>query len=421
MRILLLSWEYPPRIHGGLGRHVHALSLALARAGHEVHVVTRPHADAPLEEEREGVHVVRAPEPPPVLPAADWVANALAVNTGLQTTATRLLNELDIDVVHAHDWLVAYAAGGVRITTGLPLVATIHATEYGRHQGYLPGPMNKFIHQAEWWLTYEARRVVTCSDYMRDQAERIFELPRGKVDTIPNGVATEEFALLDGEELATLRDRLTPDGEHLLVYAGRLEYEKGVQHLLHAVRDLRRAGTPVRLTVCGEGTYGDELRALVRKLRITRAVEFTGFLGRDELSRRYRVADVAVAPSIYEPFGIVALEAMAAGTPLVVSDTGGLGELVEHEVTGLKVPPKDTRALTAAISRVLADRDAARRMAVAAHDQLERRFSWDAIAARTVETYERAIREERELAHAHRPPLRLIFDRSPLLRGSAEA
>ena len=421
MRILLLSWEYPPRIHGGLGRHVHALSLGLARAGHEVHVVTRPHADAPLEEERDGVHVLRAPEPPPMLPPGDWVANALAVNTGLQTTATRLLNDTGVDVIHAHDWLVAYAAGGVRIATGLPMVATIHATEYGRHQGYLPGPMNKFIHQAEWWLTYEARRVITCSAYMRDQAERIFELPRGKVDTVPNGVATEEFALLNGDELSALRSSVTPEGEPLVVYAGRLEYEKGVQTLLHAVRDLRRAGAPVRLMVCGEGTYGDELRALARRLRIARAVTFTGFLGRDELSRRYRIADAAVVPSIYEPFGIVALEAMAAGTPLIVSDTGGLGELVEHETTGLKVPPKDPDALREAITRVLAEPKRARKMAVAAHDQLERRFSWESIAAQTVQTYERAIREERELAHAHRPNLRLIFDRSPLLRGSAEA
>ena len=421
MRILLLSWEYPPRIHGGLGRHVHALSLALARAGHEVHVVTRPHADVPLEEERDGVHVLRAHEPPPILPAGDWVANALAVNTGLQTTASRLLNDTDVDVIHAHDWLVAYAAGGIRIATGLPMVATVHATEYGRHQGYLPGPMNKFIHQAEWWLTYEARRVITCSGYMRDQAERIFELPPGKVDTIPNGVATEDFALLDSEELAALRDSLTPDGEHLLIYAGRLEYEKGIQTLLHTVRDLRRSGQAVRLVVCGEGTYDEELRALVRKLRIARAVTFTGFLSREDMSRHYRAADVAVVPSIYEPFGIVALEAMASGTPLIVSDTGGLGELVEHGVTGLKVTPKDPAALGAAITRVLADRDWARGMAQSAHDQLEHRFSWDSIAERTVETYERAVREERELAHAHRPNLRLIFDRSPLLRGSAEA
>jgi glycogen(starch) synthase len=421
MRILLLSWEYPPRIHGGLGRHVHALSLALARAGHEVHVVTRPHADAPLEEERDGVHVVRAPEPPPMLPAQDWVANALAVNTGLQTTATRLLNDVDVDVIHAHDWLVAYAAGGVRITTGLPLVATIHATEYGRHQGHLPGPMNKFIHQAEWWLTYEARRVITCSRYMRDQAQRIFELPPGKIDTIPNGVAPEEFTLVPGNEVSALRERITPDGEHLVLYAGRLEYEKGVQTLLRAVRKLRDRGLPVRLLIAGEGTYAGSLRELARSLRIARAVDFTGFLDRADLVRHYRVADVAVTPSIYEPFGIVALEAMAAGTPLVVSDTGGLGELVEHERSGLKVAPQDVGALTDALTRVLGDRDWARGMAVVGHNQLERRFSWDAITSRTVETYERAVREERELAHAQRPPLRLIFSRSPLLGGSAEA
>jgi len=415
MRILLLSWEYPPRIHGGLGRHVHALSLALAKLGHQVHVVTRPHADAPLEEERDGVHVVRAPAPPPMLPAGDWVANALAVNTSLQTTAQKLLNDTDIDVIHAHDWLVAYAAGGVRITTGLPLVATIHATEYGRHQGYLPGPMNKFIHQAEWWLTYEARRVITCSDYMREQAEHIFELPPSKIDTIPNGVSTADFTLVDGDEVRALRDTVTPDGEHLVLYAGRLEYEKGVQTLLRAIRRLRDQGTPVKLIVAGEGTYGEALRDLARKLRIARAVTFTGFLDRADLIRQYRIADAAVVPSIYEPFGIAALEAMAAGTPLIVSDTGGLGELVTDGVSGGKVAPNDVGALTDALRTVLEDPESAGGLAFTAHARLAQHYSWDSIAARTVQTYRQAIAEEQDLAHAQRPPLRLIFDRSPLL------
>src|SRR5687768_12152730 len=115
MRILLLSWEYPPRIVGGLGRHVHRLSTALADEGHEVHVVTREHPDAPPEEIFEGVHVVRASEFPPQIDLNEhlvpWV---LQFNLSVQAAATATLHRFDVDVVHAHDWLVSYAAAGVK-------------------------------------------------------------------------------------------------------------------------------------------------------------------------------------------------------------------------------------------------------------------------------------------------------------------
>lgn len=403
MRVLLLSWEYPPLVHGGLGRHVHALSLALRRAGHEVHVLTRHRADLPVEELVDGVHVVRAPEPPPRTDPADWVAGVLSVNAGLQTAGLRLLAETPIDVVHAHDWLVGYAAGGIKAVEDVPLVATIHATEFGRHQGWLPGPMNRFIHQVEWWLTYEARRVITCSRYMHDQARRIFELPSQKMHCIPNGVSTEEFRLVAADEVEALRDRLAPGGEALVLFAGRLEYEKGVQTLLRAVRGLKDSGLPVRLIVAGDGTYRGALEEQARKLRLVRPVTFTGFLDRAELVARYRAADVAVVPSIYEPFGIVALEAMAAGTPLIVSATGGLAELVDDGATGLCVPPEDVGALGDALRRVLEEPAFGQALALRAHARLEAAYSWDAVARRTVTAYERARREERLLARPHLP------------------
>jgi glycogen synthase len=424
MRILLLTYEYPPVVHGGLGRHVDALSTALARAGHEVHVLTSggPPGTAPAEELREDVHVHRVADTPPVIPADDWIARVLAFDLGLQAAAFNLLRDLHVDLIHAHDWLVAYPAAAVKAAFGLPLVATVHATEYGRHQGWLPGPMNRYIHQVEWWLTYEARRVITCSRYQHDQAQRIFQLPPDKLDVVPNGVTVDEFRLTAADEVADTRaEFLAAPDEQLLLFAGRLEYEKGVQTLLRAVRRLRRGGAPVRLVCAGDGTYRPALEQLARDLRIRRAVHFTGFLDRAALVRAHRAADIAVVPSIYEPFGIVALEAMAAGTPLVVADTGGLAEVVDHGRTGLRVAPEDVGALTGALRRLLGDPRLGRRLAATAHDHVTASASWDVIAARTAEIYERAITQERELAALAPAPLQLAFARSPLLQGLLDA
>ena len=171
MRILLLSWEYPPRIIGGLGRHVDRLSTALAQAGHDVHVVTRDHPDAVAEEDVEGVHVVRVGEYPPLVPFKDLFPWVLSFNVGVQQRATEVLMEEDFDVIHAHDWLVAYAAAALKDVFSLPVVSTIHATEYGRHQGHLPGKLNKLIHQVEWWDEHKQKLIV--QDNLGDSTGRL--------------------------------------------------------------------------------------------------------------------------------------------------------------------------------------------------------------------------------------------------------
>ncbi len=414
MRVLLLSWEYPPRVVGGLGRHVAALSRTLAAEGHEVHVVTRDHPDAPAEEwTDEGIHVVRVAEAPPFIPFSDLVPWVLAFNNGVQAAAQRICNEHDIDVVHAHDWLVAYAAAGGKGTQGLPLVATNHATDYGRHQGWLPGPMNKLIHQVEWWLTYEARRVITCSRYMREQVNRIFELPTDKVDVVPNGVAVADFSLPE-DEVAAFRARVCPDAR-MVLFAGRLEYEKGVQTVLHTLIRLNERVGPTHFFIAGTGTYSDELRRTVDELGVADHVTFTGFLEDADLRRHYAAADVAVAPSIYEPFGLVAIEAMACGTPVVVGDTGGLREIVAAGDTGLRVTPDDPEALAEAVEAVLTDEALARRLVASAGDVIHERFDWSRVAAQTVETYRAAIEQERRLRDEQRPPLRVLLSASDIL------
>ena len=420
MRILLLSWEYPPRLVGGLGRHVHRLSAALAEQGHDVHVVSLEHPDAPAEEMVGGVHVVRAAEYPPPITFDELIPWVLQLNLAVQERATALLHEHDVDVVHAHDWLVAYAAAAVKNTFELPLVATIHATEYGRHQGHLPEPMNKLIHQVEWWLTYEARRVITCSRYMADEARRIFELPASKQDVIPNGVDVHDYDRPDG--LDELHDLRVEPGEKLIVYAGRLEYEKGVQTVLSAMpRVLERQ--PVRFYIAGVGTHMEALQEHTAALGLSDRVHFLGFVDEDELATFYRAADLAVVPSIYEPFGMVALETMASGTPCIAADTGGLRELVVHDGTGLRFQPEDTVQLAEMILRLTTDRHLAHRLTVDARRMINETFSWSTIARQTADVYARALVEERELRRGlrrdERPPLRVILGRSELL-GLAE-
>jgi glycogen synthase len=421
MRILILSWEYPPRVVGGLGRHVAALSRSLVAQGHEVHVITRDHREepAPLDEWVDGVHVVRVPEAPPVIPFADLVPWVLSFNNRVQAAAGRLLREQTFDVVHAHDWLVAYAAAGLRETWQLPVVATVHATEYGRHQGWLPGPMNKLIHQVEWWLTFEARRVITCSTYMRQQVEDIFALPHDKVDIVPNGVALEDFEV-DPDEARAFRRELTGPRTRMVLFAGRLEYEKGVQTLLDALQRVRRDVGPTKLFVAGTGTYSEALRRRVRELGLQRHVRFTGYLEDHALRLHYAAADVAVAPSIYEPFGLVAVEAMACATPVVVGDTGGLREIVA-DGHGLSFTPQDEDALADRLIEVLRDDALAAELVARGLARVRGRYDWSAVARRTVDVYERAITEEAELTGVTPPrPLRALLREAPILElGSA--
>lgn len=415
----MLSWEYPPVVYGGLGRHVHALAEQLAAAGHDVVVVTQHGGEqgTAYDEVRAGVRVVRAPADPPLVPFSDLLAWTMALGHGLARAALAVTRDWTPDVVHAHDWLVAHPAKTLKDATGAALVATVHATEAGRHQGWLPGPLNRAIHTVEWWLTYEARRVVTCSAYMRWEVTRLFDLPPEKVDVVANGIDVAAWRVPSRQSSARRRQLAGPGP--LLVYAGRLEYEKGVQTLLAALPRLRRRHPGLRLAVAGDGTYAGALRESARRRRLGRSVRFLGRLASEELATLLAAADAAVVPSLYEPFGLVALEAAAVGTPLVVADTGGLRELVEPGRTGLRFPPGDAASLADALATLLSDDVLARRMLRAAGERAVREFGWSAVAQATAQTYAAAVRQERAL-QAKAPPLRIAVRDGNLLAGEAE-
>ncbi|MHC1560118.1 glycosyltransferase family 4 protein [Actinomycetospora sp. C-140] len=387
MRVLMLSWEYPPVVVGGLGRHVHALATSLADAGHDVVVVARHPAGTDAEthpttlERADGVRVLRVAEDPPHLEfVRDLVAWTLGLGHAMVRGTAPLLREWTPDVVHAHDWLVAHAAVALAELADAPLVATVHATEAGRHGGWLSQPLNQQVHSVEWWLARRADRVVTCSHAMRAEVSGLFDLDPDDVTVIHNGIDPATWH----------RAPTRPDGPPTLLYLGRLEWEKGVHDLVAALPAIRRAHPGTRLLVAGTGSCSDWLAERARAARVRRSVQLLGHVDDAVLRDLLATADAAVLPSRYEPFGITALEAAAAGAPLVASRAGGLGEVVVDGVTGLSFDPGDVPGLAAAVIRCLDDPAAARERARAARARLDTDFAWPRIAAETAALYDTA-------------------------------
>ncbi|GAA5138878.1 glycosyltransferase family 4 protein [Pseudonocardia adelaidensis] len=399
MRVLMVSWEYPPVIVGGLGRHVHALATELAAAGHEVVVLSRQPAGSDAsthpttDEQLDGVRVLRVAEDPLHLEfERDLVAWTLAMGHGmLRAALTRLLPSWRPDVVHAHDWLVAHPAIALADVLEVPLVATVHATEAGRHAGWLSSPLSRQVHSAEWWLAHRADTLITCSAAMRAEVAELFEVDADPIVVLHNGIAPRRWRA-NAARVRAVRDRYAPGGAPVLMYFGRLEYEKGVQDLIAALPRIRRAHPGTRVVVTGTGTAYDELVAAAARHRVRRSVTFTGHLPDADLSALLRAVDAVVLPSRYEPFGIVALEAAAAGAPLVASTAGGLGEVVVDGETGLSFAPGDVAGLAGAAGAVLDDPGAAARRARAARKRLGSAFEWGRIAAGTASVYASATR-----------------------------
>lgn len=387
MRVLLLTWEYPPHLVGGLARHVEGLAGALARRGVRVDVLTRAGAGAPaFSRSADGVAVHRVE--PYFGQARDFPAWVMHLNFALAEAGVRLLQPGDPGPVllHAHDWLAAYAGRLLKYAFRLPLVATVHATEAGRMHG-LHDATQTYIHGMEWWLTYEAWRVIVCSRAMRAEVQRLFDLPGDKVVVIPNGVAPGAVAPAPLPDL--------PAGR-LVLFVGRLVPEKGAGVLLESFPAVLRACPDAYLVVAGTGPWAGELRRRAGALGLAGRVRCTGYVDDATLAGLYARASVAVVPSLYEPFGIVALEAMQAGVPLVVSDTGGLAEIVADGVDGRKALPGHPESLAAAIISLLRDPAEAQRLAAAARVKVAAVYGWDRVAAATATLYGQVLADWRE-------------------------
>jgi glycogen synthase len=384
-RVLILSWEYPPLIEGGLARHVRKLSEQLVAAGVEVHVLSRGDESMPAEVDADGVWVHRVREPTRPRDLGEFVTWVEHMNGDMLAAGVELGDRFDFDLVHGHDWLVAVAGDHLARRFRCPLVVTIHATEFGRHQGWVNEHPQSYIHGVERWMANRADAVITCSHYMREHVSDIYGLDEAGVSVISNGIDPLDLQPVD--DLARLRARFASPDERLIVLVGRLVYEKGFQLALEALPGLVERLGDVRFLVAGSGTHEQELRRQAAELGLDAHGTFLGWIGDDVLHSLYRIADLCVVPSLYEPFGLVALEAMASGCPCIVADTGGLREIVpEDERVGLRFNGGDPEHLAVMVERLLTDQPLRERLVAEASEHVLR-FDWADVARQTADVY----------------------------------
>jgi len=386
MRVLLISWEYPPVIEGGLGRHVRKLSESLVRDGVEVHVLTRGGGRLPAEADQHGVRVHRVREPQFPRDPSAFVRWVDAMNADMHALAAELCERFDFDLVHSHDWLVAGAARLAARQIERPWLVTVHATEFGRHQGWVQNHPQSHIHAAERAMVRSADHVITCSRYMRVHVANVFGVRPAKITAIPNGIDPNDLEPV-AADLQALRAKYAAPDDRLVLLVGRLVYEKGFHLALDALAPIVRRLGGVRFVIAGTGTAETELKRQARRLGLSSHGVFLGWVGDDMLHSLYRVSDLCIVPSLYEPFGLVALEAMASGCLCVVADTGGLREVVPVEGTvGLRFPSRDATALRGVLERVLTDDDARAQLVAEAREHVLR-FDWAEVARRTADVY----------------------------------
>jgi 1,4-alpha-glucan branching enzyme len=395
-RVLMLATEYEFNRVGGLGAHVRALFPRLSRRARVDLVLPRYDPAWPVLETVEPHGRIRRVTTQRPRDGADFVDQIWQMNDALGAEIAGWIDSGEgFDLIHAHDWLVSFVANDLHRRFGIPLVATLHATEWGRMSGNLSADINQRIHRAESYLASHADAIIACSHFMRNEIIRELGAEAERVVVIANGVQTEAYAGLrrQREELAAFRAQWAGADEALIFNVGRLVWEKGADLLVEAMPTILREFPGARVVIAGRGSLLPDLQAAIARLGLAAHVHLAGFIDDATRNRLYAVADVAVFPSRYEPFGIVALEAMAAGTPVVVAAGSGLGEVVAPGETGLCVAPGQPQALAEGLLEVLRYPEAASARALQAQAAVRHDFNWDHIADLTLACYGRVLGE----------------------------
>jgi glycogen(starch) synthase len=379
----MLSWEYPPRNIGGLSNHVYNLSHALKDRGHEVYVITCIEGNAPKDEVDQGVYVRRVS--PYKIETEDFVKWVMHLNYAMIEEGIKLIDEIgEVEIIHAHDWLTTYAAKVLMLSYRITMLSTIHSTEYGRNNG-IRTEMQRYISAAENMLIKESSKIIVCSKFMKQQVMDTFGIKADRIKIIPNGVEMKKITA--SSNLGEFRKKFAEDSEKIVFFIGRHVFEKGIHVLIEAIPRILREYEKVKFVIAGSGPMSEELKELSMNLGLDSKVSFAGYLGDTDKSKLYQVADIAVFPSLYEPFGIVALEAMVSGCPVVVSDTGGLNEIIQHKKNGLKATTGSSESIAENILELLENNKLRERLKIAAIKKVKENYTWDSVAELTENLY----------------------------------
>jgi starch synthase len=375
MKVTLFTNEYPPHIYGGAGVHVDYLSRFLAK-----YIEVEVRAFGEQQERRPNLEVTGF---------AGWealesklpfsrVLNTLAVNLAFNNTA------LDSQVVHCHTWYTFFAGFLAKQLYHVPLVVTMHSLEPLRPwKEEQLGPGYALSSWIERYTVAQADRVIAVSAEMKADILRYYNVAPEKVTVIHNGIDLEQY------RLTTDRSYLVEKGISMpyVLFVGRLSRQKGILQLLEAMTYLKDTG--MKLVLCASAPDTPELEREVRQAvdANPNIIWLNEMVPRAKVVQLYSHALMFVCPSIYEPFGIINLEAMACQTPVVSSRVGGIKEVVVDGETGLLVEPDQPQELAAALYRLSENPDLRRRFRIAGRKRVEEHFGWDVIARRTVELY----------------------------------
>ncbi|WP_080845092.1 glycosyltransferase [Cytobacillus gottheilii] len=386
-KLLLLSWEYPPNLVGGLARHVGALAESLVKLGFEVHVITANPGNLTKTETVNDVLVHRV-EP---LNGKDpdflrWIGG---LNVAMESKARELSYTHTFSLVHAHDWLVGACAISLKDVLGIPLISTIHATESGRNGGIYT-ELQSFIHKKEEQLIQQSDQLIVCSLYMKNEVIELFKALESKLTIIPNGA---EHTSQHPIKFSAKQMPYVKESGRLIFSIGRMVQEKGFETLISAAHELRVHYNDIYFIIAGRGPMLEEYRKKVKECGLENVVFFPGFISDQQRAELFTICEMAVFPSIYEPFGIVALEAMTAGKPVIASNTGGLKGIVQHGSTGLLMNPNDHNSLIEQVSFLLDNREDARMLGVNGKQKAKSLFSWTRTAELTKRIYEEILIE----------------------------
>ena len=398
--VLHLSWEYPPHKVGGLATHLQNLARNQVREGMNPIILTCGYNGNYGENQEDGVLVYRINADN--IPAEDFFSWVLQMNLLLQVKAAEVFQNHKIDIIHAHDWLVTTSAVALKHIYRVPLVSTIHALESGRYGG-IRGDRQVLIHDLESKLTFESWRVICCSNFMKYSVMGAFHTPGDKIDVIHNGVDVRDFEL--EFDHAEFKSRYALQDEKIVLFVGRHVWEKGLDILIGAVPFILEKHPEAKFVITGNGYLREKCEKLAKQIAPEGKVLFTGYVDDETLKKLMIAADTVVVPSRYEPFGIVALEAMASRTPVVVADTGGLAEIVEHERNGIKVWVDHSESLAWGVNRVLDNGAAVEKLVERGHKDVSEKYTWSSAAKKTAEVYRRVMEEYSRISWKPRPEI----------------
>ena len=402
-KILVLSFEYPPR--AGAGTHVHELVNGLARAGKRVAILAITAGEGrTYTQEGVDVHLV-APSPATCSAVAKLTParGVLAINEDLIDYGQALLagERKRPDVIHCHDWYTYRAARALGKRFGIPVVGTAHSTSEPIVRWWGDLPDDEILKQ-ESSLYHTADGLITVSESMKRIISQTHGVAAGKITVAHNGFDWRVFADsgLPPSQKRKLRLTAAAPDEQVVIYAGRLTPQKGVPALIESAARALRRRERVRYLIAGEADSLYSSRMIEEAVKgcgeSGQRIKLLGRIDRRQLALLYQVADVAVIPSIYEPFGYAAVEAMAAGVAVVASRVGGLAEIIREGEEGLLVSVReeesgqrrvDVDELAAAQLRLLEDEELRMRLGAAGQRRVMEEFNAEKMARRTLQVY----------------------------------